>query len=121
MTFNPLVNWNICQQYDGSFFNMEDILHVPYDVRPTGIILKAHKLNVFLCSNCFLQCLQHKAFHPNEPLPPIEQHLLDMLEMPSVVKERCQAALEKVKALFPLKEVGKKKEEKTAQDIFKDK
>ncbi|NXI73703.1 XRCC5 protein, partial [Anseranas semipalmata] len=66
------------------------------------------------------QCLQHKAFHPNEPLPPIEQHLLEMLEMPSVVKERCQAALEKVKARFPLKDVGKKKEEKTAQDIFKD-
>ncbi|XP_074766640.1 X-ray repair cross-complementing protein 5 isoform X2 [Athene noctua] len=66
------------------------------------------------------QCLQHKAFHPNEPLPPIEQHVLEMLEVPCVVKERCQAALEKVKALFPLKEVGKKKEEKTAQDIFKD-
>ncbi|NXE72628.1 XRCC5 protein, partial [Cochlearius cochlearius] len=66
------------------------------------------------------QCLQHKAFHPNEPLPPIEQHLLEMLEIPRMVKERCQASLEKVKALFPLKEVGKKKEEKTAQDIFKD-
>ncbi|NXW83372.1 XRCC5 protein, partial [Alopecoenas beccarii] len=66
------------------------------------------------------QCLQHKAFHPNEPLPPVEQHVLEMLEMPPVVKERCQAPLEKVKALFPLKEVGKKKEEKTAQDIFKD-
>ncbi|KAF1480969.1 X-ray repair cross-complementing protein 5, partial [Pygoscelis antarcticus] len=66
------------------------------------------------------QCLQHKAFHPNEPLPPVEQHILEMLEVPCVVKERCQAPLEKVKALFPLKEVGKKKEEKTAQDIFKD-
>ncbi|XP_069717478.1 X-ray repair cross-complementing protein 5 [Phaenicophaeus curvirostris] len=66
------------------------------------------------------QCLQHKAFHPNDPLPPIEQHLLEMLEMPRVVKERCEAPLEKVKALFPLKEVEKKKEEKTAQDIFKD-
>ncbi|NXU79467.1 XRCC5 protein, partial [Oreotrochilus melanogaster] len=66
------------------------------------------------------QCLQHKAFHPNEPLPPIEQHLLEMMEIPHVVKERCQAPLEKVKALFPLKEVSKKKEEKTAQDIFKD-
>ncbi|XP_051479835.1 X-ray repair cross-complementing protein 5 isoform X2 [Apus apus] len=66
------------------------------------------------------QCLQHKAFHPNEPLPPVEQHLLEMLEIPHVVKERCQATLEKVKALFPLKEVGKKKEEMTAQDIFKD-
>ncbi|NXD24399.1 XRCC5 protein, partial [Spelaeornis formosus] len=66
------------------------------------------------------QCLQHKAFHPDKPLPPIEQHLLEMLEMPCVVRERCQAPLERVKALFPLKEVGKKKEEKTAQDIFKD-
>ncbi|NWT49706.1 XRCC5 protein, partial [Erythrocercus mccallii] len=66
------------------------------------------------------QCLQHKAFHPDKPLPPIEQHLLEMLEMPSVVRERCQAPLERVKALFPLKEVGKKKEERTAQDIFKD-
>ncbi|XP_075566336.1 X-ray repair cross-complementing protein 5 isoform X2 [Pelecanus crispus] len=66
------------------------------------------------------QCLQHKAFHPNAPLPPIEQHILEVLEMPRAVKERCQAPLEKIKALFPLKEVGKKKEEKTAQDIFKD-
>ncbi|NXO72419.1 XRCC5 protein, partial [Phainopepla nitens] len=66
------------------------------------------------------QCLQHKAFHPDKPLPPIEQHLLEMLEIPCVLRERCQAPLERVKALFPLKEVGKKKEEKTAQDIFKD-
>ncbi|XP_064290975.1 X-ray repair cross-complementing protein 5 isoform X6 [Passer domesticus] len=66
------------------------------------------------------QCLQHKAFHSDKPLPPIEQHLLEMLDMPCVVRERCQAPLERVKALFPLKEVGKKKEEKTAQDIFKD-
>ncbi|XP_061226129.1 X-ray repair cross-complementing protein 5 isoform X3 [Neopsephotus bourkii] len=66
------------------------------------------------------QCLQHKAFHPNEPLPPIDEHLLEMLEMPSVVKERCQGPLEKIKALFPLKEVVKKKDKKTAQDIFKD-
>ncbi|XP_064290970.1 X-ray repair cross-complementing protein 5 isoform X2 [Passer domesticus] len=78
----------------------------------------------FLCSVASSsvpnQCLQHKAFHSDKPLPPIEQHLLEMLDMPCVVRERCQAPLERVKALFPLKEVGKKKEEKTAQDIFKD-
>ncbi|KGL77706.1 X-ray repair cross-complementing protein 5, partial [Tinamus guttatus] len=66
------------------------------------------------------QCLQHKAFYPDKPLPPIEPHLLEMLETPCVVKERCQVPLEKIKALFPLKDVGKKKEDKTAQDIFKD-
>uniref|UniRef100_A0A8C3TD46 X-ray repair cross-complementing protein 5 n=1 Tax=Chelydra serpentina TaxID=8475 RepID=A0A8C3TD46_CHESE len=63
------------------------------------------------------QCLQHKAFHPDKPLPPIEQHLLEMLEIPQEVRERCQAPLEKIKALFPLKDAGKKKEQKTAQDV----
>ncbi|XP_044294195.1 X-ray repair cross-complementing protein 5 [Varanus komodoensis] len=66
------------------------------------------------------QCLQYKAFHPDAPLPPIEKHLLDMLGTPQVVTERCQANLEKVKAQFPLKDVGKTKEQKTAQHIFKD-
>jgi len=28
MTFSPLVSWNICQQYKGSLFNMEDILRL---------------------------------------------------------------------------------------------
>ncbi|XP_063144905.1 X-ray repair cross-complementing protein 5 isoform X3 [Candoia aspera] len=67
------------------------------------------------------QCLQHKAFHPDAPLPPIEKHLLDMLEAPQQVTAKCQAPLQKVKALFPLKEEGKIKEQKTAQFIFKDK
>ncbi|KAM6466514.1 X-ray repair cross-complementing protein 5 isoform 1-T1 [Liasis olivaceus] len=66
------------------------------------------------------QCLQHKAFHPEAPLPPIEKHLLDILEAPREVTEKCQAPLQKVKALFPLKEEGKMKEQKTAQLIFRD-
>ncbi|XP_068102182.1 X-ray repair cross-complementing protein 5 isoform X2 [Hyperolius riggenbachi] len=67
------------------------------------------------------QCLQHKAFHPDEPLPPIEQHLLDMLEAPAEVKANCKEALAKVKTCFPLQEATKRKEQKTAQDIFQDK
>lgn len=44
-----------------------------------------------------------------------------MLEAPQEVTEKCQAPLQKVKALFPLKEESKIKEQKTAQSIFKDK
>nr|XP_056717601.1 X-ray repair cross-complementing protein 5 [Euleptes europaea] len=66
------------------------------------------------------QCLQHKAFHPDAPLPPIEKHLIDMLETPQEVMERCQVPLQKLKGLFPLNDVGKIKEQKTAQSIFKD-
>lgn len=67
------------------------------------------------------QCLQHKAFHPDDPLPPIDQHLLDMLEAPAEVKANCKGALAKVKACFPLQQAVKRKEQKTAQDIFEDK
>ncbi|CAH2305157.1 X-ray repair cross-complementing 5 [Pelobates cultripes] len=67
------------------------------------------------------QCLQFKAFNPDEPLPPIEQHLLNMLEMPSEVKARCQTPLQKLKSCFPLQEATKKKAQKTGQDIFEEK
>ncbi|XP_061465203.1 X-ray repair cross-complementing protein 5 isoform X2 [Rhineura floridana] len=66
------------------------------------------------------QCLQHKTFNPDAPLPPIEKHLLDMLGTPQKVMEKCQAPLEKLKELFPLKEADKIKEQRTAQHIFKD-
>ncbi|XP_075037201.1 X-ray repair cross-complementing protein 5 [Mixophyes fleayi] len=64
------------------------------------------------------QCLQHKAFNPDDPLPPIDQNLLNMLQTPSEVKANCQGALAKVKAAFPLQEAVKRKEQKTAKDIF---
>ncbi|NP_001081127.1 X-ray repair complementing defective repair in Chinese hamster cells 5 [Xenopus laevis] len=64
------------------------------------------------------QCLQHKALNPESPLPPIDQHLLDMLETPVEVKEACMAPLATVKACFPLQEATKRKEVKTADEIF---
>ncbi|XP_029460979.1 X-ray repair cross-complementing protein 5 [Rhinatrema bivittatum] len=67
------------------------------------------------------QCLQHKAFHPDRPLPPVEQQLLDMLERPREVTARCQASLEKIRKHFPLQEASKKKEQKTAEVIFQNK
>ncbi|XP_069472906.1 X-ray repair cross-complementing protein 5 [Ambystoma mexicanum] len=66
------------------------------------------------------QCLQHKAFNPEEPIPPIDQQLLDMLSRSQEVTAQCQAPLAKVKSSFPLQEAVKKKEQKTGQDIFKD-
>ncbi|XP_044159821.1 X-ray repair cross-complementing protein 5 [Bufo gargarizans] len=66
------------------------------------------------------QCLQHKAFHPDDPLPAIEQHFLDLLQTPAPVKARCKAALAKVKGCFTLQESSKKKEQITAQHVFTD-
>ena len=67
------------------------------------------------------QCLLHRALHPQEPLPPIQQHILSMLDPPTEVTAKCQVPLSKIKTLFPLTEVIKKKNQVTGQDIFQDK
>uniref|UniRef100_A0A8C0NWZ9 X-ray repair cross-complementing protein 5 n=1 Tax=Canis lupus familiaris TaxID=9615 RepID=A0A8C0NWZ9_CANLF len=66
------------------------------------------------------QCLLHRALHPQEPLPPIQPHILSMLDPPTEVTTKCQVPLSKIKTIFPLTEVIKKKDQVTAQDIFQD-
>uniref|UniRef100_A0A8C0WSB8 ATP-dependent DNA helicase 2 subunit 2 n=1 Tax=Castor canadensis TaxID=51338 RepID=A0A8C0WSB8_CASCN len=66
------------------------------------------------------QCLLHRALHPQEPLPQIQQHILNMLAPPAEVTAKCQSSLSKIKMLFPLTEAIKKKDQVTAQDIFQD-
>nr|XP_058908771.1 X-ray repair cross-complementing protein 5 isoform X1 [Kogia breviceps] len=68
----------------------------------------------------FQGCLLHKALHPQEPLPPIQQHILNMLDPPNEVTAKCQVPVSNIKSLFPLTEVLKKKDQVTAQDIFQD-
>ncbi|XP_059249421.1 X-ray repair cross-complementing protein 5 [Mustela nigripes] len=66
------------------------------------------------------QCLLHRALHPRERLPPIQQHILNMLDPPTEVTAQCQIPLSKIKTVFPLTEAIKKKDQVTAQDIFQD-
>ncbi|XP_024419615.2 X-ray repair cross-complementing protein 5 isoform X1 [Desmodus rotundus] len=66
------------------------------------------------------QCLLHRVLHPQERLPPVQQHVLNMLDPPTEVTARCQMPLSKIKALFPLTEAIKRKNQLTAQDIFQD-
>uniref|UniRef100_A0A452V313 X-ray repair cross-complementing protein 5 n=1 Tax=Ursus maritimus TaxID=29073 RepID=A0A452V313_URSMA len=66
------------------------------------------------------QCLLHRALHPQEPLPPIQQHILNMLDPPTEVTAKCQIPLSKIKTAFPLTEAIRKKDQVTAQNIFQD-
>ncbi|CAO2624911.1 X-ray repair cross-complementing protein 5 [Lemmus lemmus] len=66
------------------------------------------------------QCLLHRALHPQDRLPPIQPHILSMLDPPTEMKAKCEIPLSKVKTLFPLTEAIKKKDQVTAQDIFQD-
>ncbi|KAK2494254.1 hypothetical protein MC885_002917 [Smutsia gigantea] len=67
------------------------------------------------------KCLLHRALHPQEPLPPIQQHILNMLDPPSEVTLNCQVPLSEIKTFFPLTEAIKRKDQVTAQNIFPDK
>ncbi|XP_069792197.1 X-ray repair cross-complementing protein 5 isoform X2 [Narcine bancroftii] len=66
------------------------------------------------------ECLQWKAFQPNEPLPPIDPHLQSMLDQPQEIANSSLTSLKQLKKLFTLQDSGKKKEQKIAQQVFKD-
>lgn len=55
-----------------------------------------------------------RALNPTEPLPPISDELLDMIEVPKKIKEQSKDILEEVKKLFPLEVV----EKKTVKKLF---
>uniref|UniRef100_A0A8B9KR12 X-ray repair cross-complementing protein 5 n=1 Tax=Astyanax mexicanus TaxID=7994 RepID=A0A8B9KR12_ASTMX len=64
------------------------------------------------------QCLHHRCVNPGTPLPPVDPWLKRILDRPQAVSARCQAPLQEMKKCFPLKEVVRKKEQKTSVDVF---
>ncbi|XP_070533798.1 X-ray repair cross-complementing protein 5-like [Ptychodera flava] len=66
------------------------------------------------------QCLQHRALNPNDPLPEIDRVVESYLEPPKEVLTSCEPQVEKLKKLFKLERVVKKKEDKTGENLWKD-
>ena len=67
-----------------------------------------------------LQCLQHRALNPDDPLPELSPLIANYLKPPQEVLTSCEESMEKLKKSFKL-EVVKKKEEKTGENLFKEK
>ncbi|XP_066542697.1 X-ray repair cross-complementing protein 5 [Hoplias malabaricus] len=83
------------------------------------------KVDIFKVNNIpnpqfqrLFQCLHHRGVNPGTPLPPIDPWLKRILDRPQAVSARCQAPLQEMKKCFPLKEVVRKKEQKTSVDVF---
>ncbi|XP_031843248.1 X-ray repair cross-complementing protein 5 isoform X2 [Nomia melanderi] len=53
--------------------------------------------------------LSHRALHPGEPLPPMEDYLKDIFEVPSI-KESSERHLQRIAELFRLESIDPKKE-----------
>ena len=67
-----------------------------------------------------MQCLQHRALNPDDELPELSPLIANYLQPPQEVMSRCRGDLDVVKEKFKL-EVVQKKEEKTGENLFKEK
>ena len=68
----------------------------------------------------YFQCLQHRALNPDDPLPELSPLIANYLKPPEEVVASCSESVDKLKKKFKL-EVVKKKEEKTGENVFKEK
>ncbi|CAG5125647.1 unnamed protein product, partial [Candidula unifasciata] len=66
------------------------------------------------------QCLQHRALHPDDPLPELSPLISHYLEPPSGMVANILPILDKLKKVFKLEVVERKKEEQTGEAMFKD-
>jgi ATP-dependent DNA helicase 2 subunit 2 len=67
------------------------------------------------------QCLQHRAAHPEDPLPELAPLIARYLERPKALEAACEASAEKICKAFKLERVERQKEEKTGEAMFKEK
>ncbi|XP_071110687.1 X-ray repair cross-complementing protein 5-like [Haliotis cracherodii] len=66
------------------------------------------------------QCLQHRAENTDEGLPELSPIIASYLKPPQEIITNCEEHVEKIKKLFKLEMVTKKKEEQTGETMFKD-
>jgi len=66
------------------------------------------------------QCMQHRVLNPDDPLPELSPLVAEYLKPPQEVTTKCEATVTKMKQLFKLEDISKKKEKQTGQNMFKD-
>ncbi|BFZ21576.1 hypothetical protein BsWGS_24615 [Bradybaena similaris] len=66
------------------------------------------------------QCLQHRALHPDEPLPELSPLISNYLQPPSAMLAGSLPVLDKLRKVFKLESVERKKEEQTGEAMFRD-
>jgi len=70
---------------------------------------------------CFFltKCLQHRALHPDKPLPELSPIVAASIEVPLAVGTKSKSVVDHLKQKYKLEPVAKK-ETATGESIFKD-
>jgi ATP-dependent DNA helicase 2 subunit 2 len=67
------------------------------------------------------QCIQERSLNPDDAIPDLDPFLAEYVQPPRELLTICEEKLQKIKELFPLEKVEKKKkEDKTAATVWKD-
>ncbi|KAL1438111.1 hypothetical protein MTO96_048203 [Rhipicephalus appendiculatus] len=81
-----------------------DLTAVDIDGEPEELFKSSQTSNPYL--QRLYQCIQHRAMHPKDPLPPTPQYIADAIKTPKAVSELAEPVLKKIAAAFPLEEVA---------------
>ncbi|KAL3210589.1 hypothetical protein MRX96_037058 [Rhipicephalus microplus] len=81
-----------------------DLTAVDIDGEPEELFKSSQTSNPYL--QRLYQCIQHRAMHPKDPLPPTPQYIADAIKTPKAVLELAEPVLKKIAAAFPLEEVA---------------
>uniref|UniRef100_A0A1E1XC38 ATP-dependent DNA helicase II subunit 2 n=1 Tax=Amblyomma aureolatum TaxID=187763 RepID=A0A1E1XC38_9ACAR len=81
-----------------------DLTAVDINGEPEELFKSSQTSNPYL--QRFYQCVQHRAMHPKDPLPPMPQHIADAIKTPKVVMDLAEPILQKIASQFPLEEVA---------------
>lgn len=93
------IQLNVCDDLIAAM----DLTAVDIDGEPEELFKSSQTSNPFL--QRFYQCIQHRAMHPKDPLPPVPKHMEDAIKTPKAVMEFAEPVLDKIASLFPLEEV----------------
>lgn len=99
--------------------SLDRLLFIDFSV-DTFVVCNSYTRNMLLISSLKLQCLQHRALNPDEPMPEISSVIADYLKPPSSIIVNSQPVLDRMKKLFRLEVVEKKKEDQTGEAMFRD-
>lgn len=81
-----------------------DLTAVDINGEPEELFKSSQTSNPYL--QRLYQCIQHRAMHPKDPLPPMPQYIADAIKTPKAVLELAEPILKKIASAFPLEEVA---------------
>eukprot|EP01137_Pigoraptor_chileana_P000122 Opistho-2@35759 len=92
------------------------MVSVPGSVKPVEMLKPKRTFNPAI--QRFYQCVQHRALHPEDPIPVLDEAIRAYMEPNARLVDASKAAVERLSTLFPLKKIEKRQEKGAAAKVW---